>query len=84
MVAGGVTIAVFVIGVITIGLGFAANYLIEAADKKLGKMATGDSKNTDGLSAVLAPMLRDAGKQIEKSWNHLMTKFPVDYMELTF
>jgi hypothetical protein len=84
MVVIGAAIPVIVVGAITIGLSFAANYLIESLDKKLGQHATGDPKNTDGLAASIAPWFRKAGKQIEDSWHYLMGKFPKDYKEIHF
>jgi hypothetical protein len=58
------------------------NYAVEAADKALGRKATGDVKNTDGLASVIAPLLRDTEKTIEGSWKHLMDKFPTSYEPL--
>jgi hypothetical protein len=85
MLAAGVTLAVIAIGILTVGAGVLCSYGVEFADKKLYKMVTGDVKNNDdGLSKVLAPWLKEVGKSIDGSWQHLMAKFPNDYKALTF
>lgn len=77
-------IPVLAIGAVTVALSFGFNYLVEAADKELGRKVTGDVKNTDGLSAAIAPHLRQAFKDIRENWNYLMAKFPNDYKEISF
>ncbi len=84
LAGGGISLSVIAIGAVTIAAGVLINYLVEAADKALGRVVTGDKKNTDGLSSVIAPALRKAGKQIQESWDYLMSKFPSDYSELAF
>lgn len=77
-------IPVTAIGAITIAIGVFENYLVEIADKKLGKMLTGDEKNTDGISSVVAPLIRKYSESLKKSWAELMEKFPSDYKEIFF
>jgi len=77
-------IAALVIGGFTIGASFVASYLVEAADKKLGKIATKDEKNSDGLAASVAPWLRDMGHMIGENWDYLKAKIPQDYQDLSF
>lgn len=81
---GAATVPVIVVGAVTVAAGFVINYAVESADKALGRVVTGDAKNSDGLSTAITPYLRKAGKQIEETWNYLMEKFPTDYSELTF
>ncbi len=83
MMAGAAALPVIAVGAITVAAGIAIGYLVEAVDKKLGKMI-GGSANTDGLSAVMTPYLRKAGKEIQESWDYLVSKFPTDYKELHF
>lgn len=66
------------VGALTILLGLAANYVVEAADKRLGKALEGEN-NGDGTAAVVAPWLRNAGKWMGEAWNYLSDKFPKDY-----
>lgn len=84
MVLAGLSISVLAIGILTIATGVLVNYAVEAADKKLGKIASSDETNTDGLSSVVAPYLRKAGEAISDSWDYLMEKFPNDYKEWSF
>lgn len=81
---GAATVPVIVVGAVTVAAGFVINYGVESADKALGRLVTGDPKNSDGLSTAITPYLRKAGKQIEETWDYLMEKFPTDYSELTF
>ena len=62
--AGAATVPVIAIGAVTVAAGFAINYAVEATDKALGRLATGDQKNGDGLATVITPYLRKAGKEI--------------------
>lgn len=78
------TIPVIVVGALTIAAGFIINYAVEAGDKALGRIATGDDQNTDGLAGVLTPYLRKAGEEIKDAWNYLSEKFPADYKEILF
>lgn len=77
-------ISALVIGGLTIGASFVASYAIEAIDKKLGKIATKDEKNSDGLAIVVAPWLRDMGQLIGENWQYLKTRMPHDYQDLSF
>lgn len=77
-------LAAIVIGVISLGLSFVANTAVELADKQLGKIATRNEKNTDGLASVVAPWLRDLGKSIGENWDYLKEKMPKDYKNLNF
>ena len=71
-------IAAIVVGVVTIAAGLAANYLVEAADKALGRASKG-KENTDGLAAVIAPWLREMGDRLGNLWGDLKAKMPTDY-----
>jgi hypothetical protein len=66
------------VGTLTILAGFATNYLVEVADKRLGKEISGP-ENTDGLAGALAPWLREAGDRLGKIWDWLKEKMPNDY-----
>lgn len=83
MVVFSFSLAVIAVGVITLVVGVIWNYLVEAADKKLGKVFSSDKKNSDGISSVITPWMKEAGKIIEGSWQYLMEKFPNDYKALT-
>jgi hypothetical protein len=67
MAAGRAALPVLAIGAITLIAGFGANFIVEAADKKLGKSAMGTPEYGDGLAAAIAPALRKAGETIEKN-----------------
>jgi hypothetical protein len=84
MVIIGGAVSVLVVGVTTVIAGLAAGYIVEAADKNAGKMATGRPDNGDGLAAAVAPALRKAGDLIEKTWEQLVRKYPSDYAEMQF
>jgi hypothetical protein len=80
----GAALPVLVVGAATIIAGFGANYIVEIADKKLGRLGAGTQENGDGLAGVLAPVLRNARDAIEKNWNNLIQKYPWDYAEIQF
>lgn len=82
--AGAAAVPVIVVGAVTVAAGFVINYAVEAGDKALGRLATGNEKNGDGLSSALTPYLRKAATEIEETWDYLMKKFPNDYKELLF
>lgn len=84
MYASAATVAVIAIGAMTIAAGFIMNYAVEAGDKLLGKFATGDATNTDGLASAIAPWLRKAGISIESAWKILEDKYPADYVGISF
>jgi hypothetical protein len=67
-----------VVGLLTIAVGFAIGYAVEAADKAIGKALKGPS-NSDGTAASVAPWLRGAGEWINEAWGSLNAKFPKDY-----
>ncbi|CDG82651.1 hypothetical protein [Janthinobacterium agaricidamnosum] len=75
---------IIVVGSITVVAGIIVNYAVESMDKKLGKMATGDQSNGDGLASVIAPFFRNIAQEIQGNWDTLMKKFPSDYKEITF
>lgn len=77
-------IPVIVIGLVVIGIGMAVGYAVELIDKKLGQVVTGDKNNTDGLSSVVAPYLRNFGIAVQRTWSDLMKMFPNDYKEVVF
>jgi O-antigen ligase len=81
---GSSAVTVLLVGGATVLAGVIFSYLIDAADKSLGKLATSDPNNTDGLAAALAPAFRRAGENIQQSWSDLMKKFPTDYKGLDF
>lgn len=84
MYVGAAAVSVIAIGAVTIAVGFIVNYAVEAGDKILGKSATGDASNTDGLASVVAPWLRKAGASIENAWDVLVHKYPADYGGISF
>jgi len=73
-----IAVAAIVVGGITVFAGLAVYYLIEVADKKLGKEIKGEN-NTDGLAGVVAPWLRNMGDQLGNLWDDLKSKMPNDY-----
>jgi hypothetical protein len=73
-----VAVAAIFVGGLTLVAGWAAGYSIEALDKQAGKAWLGQN-NSDGTAAGIAPWLRNAGKWLGESWDHLNTKFPKDY-----
>jgi hypothetical protein len=79
-----VALSALVIGAITIAAGFVIGAGVELVDKKLGKIASKDDKNSDGLASSIAPMLRDVGQLISENWEHLKLKIPQDYKDLNF
>jgi hypothetical protein len=84
MLLFGAALPLLLVGATTIAAGFASNYLVEAADKKLGHSAIGSPANGDGLAGVLAPILRDAPTKIESNWEILIRKYPSDYVGISF
>lgn len=84
MMVAGLAVPVLAVGAITVGVSILANYGIEAVDKFIGRKATGEEKNTDGIAAAIAPWMRKAGTEISDSWNYLMSKMPNDYLEISF
>lgn len=54
-----VGVSVLAVGALAIGAGVIGGYVVDAADKKLGRMVAGDA-NQDGLSAVLAERMRQS------------------------
>lgn len=72
------TVAAIFVGALTLIAGWAASYGLEALDKRAGKAWLGQH-NTDGTAAGVAPWLRDMGKWLSESWEHLNAKFPNDY-----
>jgi hypothetical protein len=84
MAISSAAIPVLAVGALTVAVGVIINYLVDAGDKLAGQVLTGDSNNTDGISGVLAPLLRKAGQHIEARWIYLMQIFPNDYKEVVF
>lgn len=84
MAASSVSIPVLAIGALTVAVGVAVGYAVDAGDKFLGKVITGDKNNTDGLSGIVTPWLRNSWKEIEAGWSHLIKHFPNDYPEIVF
>lgn len=65
------------IGALTIGVGVAVNYGMDALDKRLGKMVMGES-HQDGLAAVLAEHMRES---VRYHWYYLKKKLLWNYEE---
>ena len=84
MVVFGLSMPVLLVGGLTIAAGVAASYVTEAIDKTAGQAITGEKSNNDGISSVVAPLLRKAGKSLAENWDYLMKKFPIDYREIIF
>jgi hypothetical protein len=78
MIALEVATAAILVGLLTLGIGWAVGYGIESLDKQAGKAWKGPG-NGDGTAAGIAPWLRSAGKWLGESWDHLNAKFPNDY-----
>lgn len=78
MVVAKITVAAIVVGAMTLITGWALNYAVDAIDKQIGKAWLGQG-NGDGTAAAIAPWLRNAGKWLGDSWDHLNAKFPNDY-----
>ena len=62
---------------------FGPSLSMEATIKVAGKVFGGHA-NRDWLSAVIAPLLRQASALVHESWAYLMNKFSQDYEELHF
>jgi hypothetical protein len=88
MIAFGAALSVIAVGAITIGVGFVANYLIEAADKLAGRTITHDQSNTDGTASTVSQYMRELGnsavEKMHKNWSYLMYKMSRDYQEIVF
>lgn len=84
MVGASASLPVLLVGAITVGVGVMVNYGVDVWEKRLGRVVSGDGKTEGGLSASLAPLLRNAGKEIEASWQYLAQKFAADYKEISF
>lgn len=88
MLVSGAAVPVLLVGATTIFVGFFANYFVEAADKKIGRIIANDQSNTDGTSSVIAPWMRKIGaaaqERIHQNWNYLIYKMTKDYQEITF
>lgn len=88
MIAFGAALSVIAVGAITIGVGFVANYLIEAADKLAGRTITHNQSNTDGTASTVSQSMREAGnlavEKIHSNWYYLMHKMSRDYQEIAF
>jgi hypothetical protein len=80
----GAALPVIAVGALVVSVGAFGGYVVEAVDKKLGQLASHDKNNSDGLSSVIAPYLRNAGQSIRYSWEILMKLFPNDYPEAIF
>lgn len=76
----GMSVSTLAIGVATIAVGIGVTYVVDAADKKLGRMAGGED-NADGLSGIVAKQMRE---NIEKNWNFLKDKKFWNYEEQWF
>jgi len=79
-----ISVSVLLVGALTICIGTVVGYLVEAADRKLGQVVTGDKTNFDGSSSIIAPYVRKFSSMVESSWAELMKKFPADYLEIGF
>jgi hypothetical protein len=88
MIIFGAGIPVIVVGALIIGVGFLVNYVVEAADKAIGRTATHDSSNSDGAASVLAAWGRKFGHAIQEraydNWHYLMYRMSNDYKEMKF
>lgn len=84
LIATKIALAVVAVGAFTLAAAVGISYMVESADKHLGKKISADPNNTDGLAAIIAPWLRKAGEEIQESWQYLMKKFPNDYKALSF
>lgn len=88
MISFGAAIPIIAVGAITIGAGFIVNYLIESADKMVGRAATHDQSNTDGTASIIAHWMRESGnsamERLHQNWSYLMHKMTRDYREIAF
>lgn len=76
----GTSLSVVAVGAITVGVGVAVNYGVDALDKKLGRMVVGES-HQDGLSAVLAERMRQS---VQYHWDYLKRKLLWGHEEVVF
>jgi len=76
----GTSLSVIAVGAITVGVGVAVNYGVDALDKKLGRMVVGES-HEDGLSAVLAERMRQS---VQYHWDYLKRKLLWGHEEVIF
>jgi hypothetical protein len=83
MIVGGVSVPIIAVGTATIIVGLGLGYAVDALDKRLGRAVTGD-KDSEGLSAAVAPALRGLELRVEENWIFLMKKFFTDYQEMPF
>lgn len=73
----GAGVSVMAIGVLTLTVGVAVNYGMDALDKKLGRVVMGQS-HQDGLSAVMAEHMR---RSVHYHWYYLKKKLLWNYEE---
>lgn len=76
----GTSLSVIAVGAVTVGVGVAVNYGVDALDKKLGKRVVGEA-HQDGLSAVLADRMRQS---VQYHWNYLKRKLLWGHEEVIF
>jgi len=88
MISFGAAMPIIAVGAITIGAGLIVNYLIESADKMVGRTVTHDKSNTDGVASIIAHWMRESGnsamEQFHQNWSYLMHKMTSDYQEIAF
>lgn len=73
----GMSVSTLAVGAATLTVGVGIGYIVDVADKKLGRIAGGDG-NDDGLSGIIAKQMR---KNVEENWNFLRDKKFWDYKE---
>jgi|GEM_PF-1721188 len=88
MIAFGAALPIIAVGALTLGVGIVANYLIESADKLVGRTLSQDQSNTDGTASIIANWMRESKnstlERVHQNWNYLMYKMANDYQEIVF
>jgi hypothetical protein len=77
MLGAGASFSILAVAGITIVAGAIAGYMVDMADKKLGKIV-GDEENTDGLSSLIARHMRES---VQYHWNYLKNGLWWNYEE---
>lgn len=73
----GMSVSTLAVGAATLTVGIGISYVVDVADKKLGRIVGGEGAD-EGMSGILAKQMR---KNIEENWNFLKDRKFWDYKE---